>query len=146
MRIKSHMILKTWQSVRFTRHALTFLRPALAHVHARKASPFLPRGGPGMCPSADPSAKRHHRESVYIESPPAAGGQGQGPGSSRDSPGFQRKNDKNSAGNTMAAAENPGTWPRTLYFLAQRRGIVELKQINGSFGLELKRLLASLCF
>lgn len=76
----------------------------------------------------------------------AAGGQGQGPGCSRDSPRFQRKSNNKGTGNTMAAAENSGAWPCTLYFLAQRRGIVEIKQINSSLGLELKRLLAFLCF
>ena len=33
-----------------------------------------------------------------------------------------------------------------MYFLAQQRGIVAIKQINSSLGLELQRLLAFLCF
>lgn len=84
------------------------------------------------------------RESVYSESRPAPGGQGQGLGS-HVTLGFQGKNDNNVAGNAKAAPENPGAWPCTLYFLAQQRGIVEIQQIN-SLGLELKRLLAFLGF
>lgn len=114
-------------------------------MRAQEAPATHPRlEGLGRALQQTPVPGDTSRESAYSESRPAPGGQGQGLGS-HVTPGFQGKNDNNVAGNAKAAAENPGAWPCTLYFLARQRGIVEIQQIN-SLGLELKRLLAFLGF